>query len=148
MSTLSIRPARPEELDRVHAAYFEWGYGGGAELDDDVLLAERDGNLLGLVRCTRENGITVLRGMQVAPPARRQGIGTRLLNEFVRRFGDLECYCVPYRHLIAFYGSEGFAVVHPREQPPSFLAERVAKYKAAGLDVILMHRASEAQPRV
>jgi GNAT superfamily N-acetyltransferase len=134
-----IREARADELDRVRAAYAEWGYGAGANPEDTILLAESDGELLGIVRRTDESGTLMLRGMQVAPEARGQGVGTRLLESFVRGLDGRECYCIPYAHLVAFYRRAGFEVQAP-EGAPAFLAERLSGYRAAGLDVILMRR--------
>lgn len=139
MADLSIREAGAEELDRVRGAYLAWGYGGGADEDDSILLAERAGELVGIVRRTLESGVVVLRGMQVAPEERRRGVGTRLLDDFIGRLGGAECWCVPYSHLVGFYGRVGFRVVPPEGAPP-FLAERIARYRAQGLDVTLMRR--------
>jgi GNAT superfamily N-acetyltransferase len=141
MGATTVRTAHPEEFDRVRAAYLEWGYGGGVEAGEVVFLAERAGELLGLVRRTREGESLMLRGMQVTPEARGQGVGTKLLKAFVATIGEQECYCIPYTHLIDFYGCEGFAVL-ASEQAPAFLAARLAKYRAAGLDVVIMRRPS------
>jgi GNAT superfamily N-acetyltransferase len=139
MRDLSVRIAAPDELERVRTTYAAWDYGGGADSADTIFVAEGAGEFRGLVRLTCEHGTTMLRGMQVAPDARRQGVGTRLLETFVAQLGGEECYCIPYSHLIAFYGSQGFEV-QPRELAPGFLVERLAGYRARGLDVVLMRR--------
>ena len=139
MAEPAIRVAAPGEIERVRAAYAAWGYDGGARPEDLLLVAERERELVGIVRRTREHGVVMLRGMQVAPAARRQGIGDRLLDAFVERLGGEECWCVPYSHLVRFYGRVGFAVVPPEDGPP-FLAERIEGYRARGLDVTLMRR--------
>jgi GNAT superfamily N-acetyltransferase len=141
MNDVIVRHARADELECVRATYAEWGYGGGVAPEDVVLVAERDGQLVGLVRRTSESGTVMLRGMQVAPDARNRGIGTRLLEAFVEELGAAECYCVPYAHLVAFYGSKGFEV-QPVETGPWFLSQRIAEYRAAGLDVVLMRRSA------
>ena len=43
--------------------------------EDALLLAEHDGELIGIVRLTTEEGVVVLRGMQVHPRFQRQGTG-------------------------------------------------------------------------
>ena len=139
MAEPAVRVAGPGEIERVRAAYRAWGYDGGADPDDEILVAEREGELLGVVRRTREHGTVMLRGMQVAPHARRRGIGNRLLDAFVERLDGEECWCVPYSHLVRFYGRAGFAVVPP-DDGPAFLAERIQRYRARGLDVTLMRR--------
>jgi N-acetylglutamate synthase-like GNAT family acetyltransferase len=134
-----IRRARPEEIERVRAAYCAWGYGGGANPPDTVLIAERGGELVGIVRRTLEHDVVMLRGMCVAPRERRQGIGNRLLDAFAERLGGEECWCVPYSHLVGFYGRVGFEVV-AADAGPAFLAERIESYRGEGLDVTLMRR--------
>ena len=68
-----------EDISRVLNFYAERCYGGGIRPEDAVLLAEHDGELIGIVRLTTEEGVVVLRGMQVHPRFQRQGIGKRLL---------------------------------------------------------------------
>lgn len=137
MKGVIIRVAGRHELDRVRGLYQEWGYNGGAEPSETVLLAERNGAILGIVRCTVEHGVVMLRGMQVASTAQRLGIGRMLLDAFVQQLEDRECYCVPYAHLVAFYGRAGFNVCSV-EYGPNFLRDRVSEYRAMGLDVTLM----------
>lgn len=139
MKDVIIRVAGWHELERVRGLYQEWGYNGGAEPSNTVLLAERNGEILGIVRCTFEDGVVMLRGMQVASTAQRLGIGTMLLDAFLQQLGDRECYCIPYAHLIAFYGRAGFNVCSV-EHSPNFLRDRVSEYRAKGLDVTLMRR--------
>ncbi|MFN2565114.1 MAG: GNAT family N-acetyltransferase [Gemmatimonadaceae bacterium] len=142
-SDVTIRVAAPEEYDRARAAYAAWGYDGGVSPNDVVYVAERGTELTGVVRRTREHGVTMLRGMQVAPKWRRRRIGTRLLRAFVADLRSEECYCVPYTHLITFYGAAGFGVAR-EEGAPSFLRDRLADYRARGLDVLLMRRPARA----
>jgi len=146
MRDLSVRIAAPDEFECVRTTYAAWGYGGGANSADTIFVAEGAGELLGLVRLTREHGTTMLRGMQVAPNARRQGVGTRLLETFVAALGGQECYCIPYSHLVAFYGSQGFEL-QPPELAPVFLAERLAGYRERGLNVVLMRRPQAPVPQ-
>ena len=136
-----IRVADPGEHARARAAYEAWGYEGGVQPADTVLLAEAadGGELLGLVRLTLEEGTRMLRGMQVAPTAQRRGIGTRLLHALVEGLGDGPCYCVPYVHLVDFYGQAGF-VECPLTRAPAFLVQRIGAYRREGLAVTLMRR--------
>ena len=141
-SAPTIRVASPDEHARARAAYEAWGYDGGVQPADTVFLAEEGerGELVGVVRLTLEEGVRMLRGMQVAPEARRRGVGTRLLEALVARLGDADpCWCVPYDHLLAFYGQGGF-VEHALEGAPPFLVERIGRYRREGLAVTLMRR--------
>jgi predicted N-acetyltransferase YhbS len=91
-----------------------------------------------------ESVATMLRGMQVAPAWRGRRIGRRLLRAFIPDLRGEECYCVPYTRLITFYGAVGFGVAHEEVSPP-FLQERLAAYRARGLDVTLMRRPRRAR---
>ena len=135
---VAIRIAAPADYDRVRAAYAAWGYDGGLSADDTVYVAERGTELTAAVRRTREHGVTMLRGMHVAPTWQRRRIGSRLLRVFVASLRE-ECYCVPYTHLITFYGAVGFGAL-PDERTPAFLRDRLAQYRGRGLDVLVMHR--------
>ena len=76
---IEVRRAMAEDISRVLKFYAERRYGGGIRPEDAMLLAEHEGELIGIVRLTPEEGVVVLRGMQVHPRFQRQGIGKRLL---------------------------------------------------------------------
>ena len=82
----------------------------------------------------------LLRGMYVAPELQRRRIGSRLLDVFVHDLQGVACYCVPFAHLREFYGRAGFTSLSD-EATPSFLRDRLASYRARGLDVLVMRRA-------
>lgn len=139
LSDAAVRVARPDEHAALAAAYQAWGYRAGIAPGDRVYVAELGGAVAGIVRLTREHGVVMLRGMQVAPEHRRRGVGRQLLTALVDELGGEPCFCVPYAHLTAFYGSAGFQAISGPDMPP-FLAERVAGYRADGLDVLVMRR--------
>jgi hypothetical protein len=64
---IEVRRAMAEDISRAVNFYAERRYGGGVQPEDAVLLAEHDGELVGIVRLTAEEGVVVLRGMQVHP---------------------------------------------------------------------------------
>ena len=107
---------------------------------DTVWLAEIADEAVGIVRVAAEKGTLVLRGMRIAEHARRQRLGTRMLEAIAEWLQGRECYCVPYPHLVGFYGQIGFAALEPAAAP-AFLAERAAEYRRSGHEVILMRRA-------
>jgi GNAT superfamily N-acetyltransferase len=142
-----VRRARACELQRIQAFYRSTGYGGGVSPEDRVFVAEHASALLGAVRLVREHGVTVLRGMRVAEDSRRRGVGTQLLAAVRDALADEECFCLPYRHLIAFYGQIGFACSEPSAGPP-FLAQRLAQHHARSAgDFVLMRRPAGALVR-
>jgi hypothetical protein len=77
----------------------------------------------------------------VRPDAQRRGVGRALLRRFDAVLGPGPCYCLPFAHLIGFYGIIGFAEAAPGELPPH-LAARLAQYRAErpGVNMIAMRR--------
>jgi N-acetylglutamate synthase-like GNAT family acetyltransferase len=98
-----------------------------------------EGELIGIVRVAPEQGTLVLRGMRIAEQWRQLGMGTRMLDAVALWLGYRKCYCVPYAHLVRFYGQIGFVEVAPATAP-TFLSSRVTEYKRRSLDVIIMVR--------
>jgi len=139
VSETQIRIARPDEHSRVLAVYAALGYRRSINPADTVWLAETAEETVGIVRVAEEQGTLVLRGMRIAEHARRQRLGTRMLEAIAEWLQDRECYCVPYPHLVGFYGQIGFTVIEPAAAPV-FLAERLVDYQRCGEDVILMRR--------
>ena len=129
--SIEIRRAMAEDISRALNFYAEWRYGGEIRLEDAVLLAERDGELVGIVRLAAEEGMVVLRGMQVHPRFQRQGIGKRLLATVAHELDGRGCFCIPYAHLVGFYGGIGFHVIEPAKAP-IFLRLRLERYQNRG----------------
>jgi GNAT superfamily N-acetyltransferase len=139
VSDIQVRIARRDEHSRAVAVYAALGYRRTIDPADTVWLAESADGVAGIVRVAAEQGTLVLRGMRIAEHARRQRLGTRMLEAIAKWLGDRECYCVPYPHLVGFYGHIGFVPLEPAAAP-LFLAERLADYRRNGQEVILMCR--------
>ncbi len=92
---IEVRRAMAEDISRVLKFYAERRYGGGIRPEDALLLAEHDGELIGIVRLTTEESLVVLRGMQVHPRFQRQGIGKRLLATVAQELDGKGCFCIP-----------------------------------------------------
>jgi N-acetylglutamate synthase-like GNAT family acetyltransferase len=139
--SFEVRRATPEDISRVLNFYAERRYGGGIQPEDAVLLAERDGELVGIVRLAQEEGVVVLRGMQVHPRFQRQGIGKRLLAIVAPELDGRDCFCIPYAHLAGFYSRIGFHVIEPAKAP-TFLQLRLETYqnRGDGKEYLIMHR--------
>lgn len=138
---IEIRHATAEDISRVLNFYAERRYGGGIRPEDALLLAEHDGELIGIVRLTTEEGVVVLRGMQVHPRFQRQGIGKRLLAAVAQELDGRGCFCIPYAHLVGFYGGIGFRPIEPAKAP-TFLRLRLKGYQDRGdrKEYLIMHR--------
>jgi GNAT superfamily N-acetyltransferase len=138
---IEVRCAMAEDDSRVVNFYAERGYGGGIRPEDAVLLAECDGELVGIVRLATEEGVVVLRGMQVHPRFQRQGIGKRLLATIAEELDGRGCFCIPYAHLAGFYGGIGFHIIEPAKAP-TFLRARLERYqnRGDGKQYVIMRR--------
>jgi predicted N-acetyltransferase YhbS len=137
---VTIGLVQGDELARIEEFYKQAGYRGGVSKADITLAAKVDGRLAGVVRLCDEAGVIVLRGMHVAPAFQRQGIGRSLLAHCVAHLDRGVAYCLPYDHLVAFYGHVGFVEARA-EALPSFLGERLAGYLSSGQRVLAMRRA-------
>jgi len=136
---VSIAPQR--EHAALNELYLRLGYHGGIADDDVVFVAHVDGQPVGLVRRSIECGLAMLRGMQVAPEHQGQGIGRQLLHAFVEDLPSIDCYCIPYAHLPHFYAQGGFALLD-ESVTADFLRARLERYRAEGLEVVVMRRAA------
>lgn len=138
-----VRIADPAEHEALTRLYRSWGYRAGIAPGSVVFVAMLDDLTVGLVRRTVEEGTTMLRGMFVHPEHRRHGVGAQLLARFVDDLPAVDCYCLPFAHLVSFYGRCGFAVV-PEVNTPDFLVERVTRYRGEGHDILLMRRVARS----
>jgi predicted N-acetyltransferase YhbS len=144
---ISIRASFQQDRLRIASFYAHNQYGQPLSEDDIQFFAEKDGGICGALRLCREHGVLVLRGMRIASEQQRKGIGRLLLQKAVEAIHGEVCYCIPHRHLAAFYQEAGFAEANAAAAP-TFLADRLVKYREdLGLDVILMRRPSEKAPR-
>ena len=138
---VSLRESGPQDRERVREFYLACGNSGAMGSADRVLVAEIEGHIAAAVRLCVEEGVQVLRTMRVRPDVQQRGIGRAMLRRFVTMLADADCFCLPYAHLVSFYGEIGFAPVAPEALPPH-LAARLATYQRErpGVSVIAMRR--------
>jgi N-acetylglutamate synthase-like GNAT family acetyltransferase len=125
---VTIREGIESDVGRVNDFYTSQRRSRGAETADFLLLAESDNLVVGVVRLCQEQGYLMLRGMLIERDHRRKGLGVRMLRDLEKRLRDQDCYCIPYAHLIPFYGIIGFQAVED-DEVPDFLSGRLAKYQ-------------------
>jgi predicted N-acetyltransferase YhbS len=123
----AIRWATPEDVPAALRSYARNGYSGGIAEGDVVLVAERDGDVVGVVRLVEEDGHLLLRGMFLDEAERGRGLGGRMLGRLSDAIGERACWLVCGRHLARFYGQVGFRPAPEGESPPH-LRERAARY--------------------
>jgi GNAT superfamily N-acetyltransferase len=137
---LKVRIASSDERRRIAAFYRETAYRPSVGPTDLLIVAEDAEEICGALRLCQEEGLRVLRGMRVALRRQRQGVGTRLLEAAGEAMDSRECFCIPHRHLTAFYGRAGFREI-PATEAPRLLLERWQQYiQECRLDVVVMRR--------
>ncbi len=137
---VGIRRANADELEKVNAFYKSCGYYASANPADVAYIAEDENSIIGVVRLSDENEIPVLRGMFVDKHYQRKGIGKLMLFHFEKALPNQDCYCLPYSHLLDFYGTIGFRQIDKNDLPPHF-QQRLEQYLADGLKMTAMKRA-------
>jgi GNAT superfamily N-acetyltransferase len=138
---IQFRPATPADRDSINALYGEWGYTGGIAAPDLIWVAATKTGPIGVCRIAPEIGTHVFRGLYITERQRGRGIGRELASKALEAAAVSVCYCVPNAHLVLFYRQLGFVVIE-NEAVPTFLRERVERYKKKGLDVTVMRRDS------
>jgi GNAT superfamily N-acetyltransferase len=134
-----FRTATPEDRVLAEAFYQNDGYSPAVAASDLILVALTDGTIAGLLRLCSESGTLVLRGMRVRTDLRRRGIGRNLLEAAAPYLDSHNCYCLPFSHLTALYGSIGFRPLTDSALP-MFLRDRAARYRAKGERITPMLR--------
>jgi predicted N-acetyltransferase YhbS len=125
---VTIREGIESDVERVNDFYGGQRRNRDAETADFLLLAESDNAVVGAVRLCQVQGYLMLRGMLIERDHRRKGLGTQMLRHLEKHLRDQDCYCVPFAHLIPFYGVIGFQIVAD-DALPDFFRERLAKYQ-------------------
>ena len=140
---IRVRLAAAEDLPQVEALYEAWKYTGRVAPGDTIVVADRKGEMVGVLRLVPEQGTTVLRGMRVQPTFQGQGVGSRMLELADRLIGPRECYCLAYAHLREFYGRIGFKAC---AEGPAFLNARIAGYRNRrdGEEYVMLRRENSA----
>ena len=131
------------DLEAVQSFYDQFDYKGVISRDDTILTATEGHRIIGVVRICHEEGILVLRGMEVDPPLQRTGIGSLMLRQLDKVIGKEECWGISLGHLEKFYGQIGFHFVDT-ENAPLHLRERILNYRTQYKvsNYRIMHRAS------
>ncbi|WP_373994450.1 GNAT family N-acetyltransferase [Duganella sp. Root1480D1] len=76
---IEIGIAQESDFSQIDELYVAAGYGGGVSENDKVMVARLGDHVVGVVRLRPEEGVTVLRGMQIVYDLQRKGIGAGML---------------------------------------------------------------------
>lgn len=140
----NVGPTDVELLDQsryeeARSFYKRVGYFQPVTSDAKIVAASLPGgDIAGVVRLEKENGVLVLRGMQVSPELQSAGVGLRMIKLLEEKI-DSECWCMPHDWLTGFYGKVGFRRVEA-EEAPEFLRERFRANVVKYPHLILMKR--------
>jgi len=135
---LRIEQAKSPDTENVSRHYGICKYGGNASEESTITFVGKTGKtIVGALRLAKEDGYLVLRAMQVLPILRCMGIGSKMLQSIAPILGCEKIYCLPYRHLVDFYGKIGFKTADEATLP-EFLNLRLKKYLNKGLQVCAM----------
>lgn len=120
-----------EAAGLVNSFYQEHGSKAVARDVDTFFVAFNGADVVGAVRFCVENDTPLLRTMMIHKDYRRQKIGQLLLaafKEYLEKNQVRDTYCLPYAHLLEFYGSIGFKLIEEKKAP-LFLQERLLQYR-------------------
>jgi GNAT superfamily N-acetyltransferase len=117
---VSIRPARPDELEWVNERYREVDFVRSAP-EDLVAIAEVDGVRAGLARVLALEGAGELGGMYVLDAFRGRGVAQALIRHLLANTRG-QLYCLPFESLEPLYAASGFRRVMSEAVP-----EEIAK---------------------
>jgi len=128
------------ELSSLQRFYLSVGYRNRISADDKAIVALIGVSIIGVARLCQEEGVQVLRGVQVELNHQRNGVGAGMLRVIVQHMRST-CYCIPYAHLKGFYSTAGFEEILA-VNAPKFLQDRLAKNRRAnpGKQYIIMAR--------
>ncbi len=123
-SPISFRRLSTSEVPLAQKFYNDIEYKKAIKADDVVVAAFDKNLMMGAIRLENEEGVRVLRGMQIHYKYAGRGIGKRLLKVFDNELGNHVCYCIPFSWLEGFYSCIGFKKIEPH-LAPSFLQDRL-----------------------
>ncbi len=137
LTQLTFKQADHYNLPRVKQFYKQNGMRAQAPKGDNIYIATLDTKIVAALRLQPVGDVFLLRSMCVDASLRHQGVGTALLAFLQPQLGNIECYCFPFEHLIAFYQSASFTSV-PRESTPEVIYSKYDRYIGNGKKIGLM----------
>lgn len=124
-SLIRLRPLEAEELAWANRCYAEVGFqpsGAG----DFIAVAEIDGTKAGLGRLVRIDGETgELGGIYALPEFRGHGVARAVVGYLLEQSPYPRLFCIPFKHLEAFYRGFGFTPVTPDIGVPEVISSKV-----------------------
>lgn len=140
--TTTIRRMRDDELSWVNGVYRRADF-VASDLDDVVLIAEVDGERVGVGRLVDVgDGALELGGMHVEEARRGRGVAKAIVGALVDAAGDKPLWCIPFARVADLYRGFGFVDAGPDARPPAAVVEKLAFCRTRyALSVVLLFRA-------
>ena len=144
---IDIRVREARELEAEANQFYQLcGSNGKVDPANTLVLAYQGNKMVGMVRFCFEKDVHMLRTMRVHPNFQRRGIGLKILARFQSLLNEnkiQKTLCLPYAHLVSFYGTIGFKQIH-NESAPQFLQERLKQTQVnyPATELIIMSRIS------
>ncbi|PID42704.1 MAG: GNAT family N-acetyltransferase [Proteobacteria bacterium] len=136
-SSWSVHWLSDLEIPLANKFYRSHGFRGKARRNEDCAVVRDANQSVIACGCLRNHGsFRLLAGVAVAETNQRQGVARLLVRRMSERF-DSQTYTFPYDHLMAFYQSLGFAVVHPEGQITP-LTDLYQSYRKQGRSILMM----------
>ena len=111
MESISIRPARENEIDWINSKYKEIGFVDSNFKNEFIVIAEYNNMKSGIGRLVLvdENNIE-LGGIYVFPDFRKLGIAEKIVNYLCKKnpYKNSTIWCLPFEDLLSFYSKFGF----------------------------------------
>ncbi|SHG27990.1 Acetyltransferase (GNAT) domain-containing protein [Microbulbifer donghaiensis] len=125
------------EIPLANKFYRTHKFRGKARRHDPCMVIRDEQNQIIACGCLRQlTECQLLAGVAVVEDYRGQGVARMLLHSMAEAFGD-NTFTFPYKNLVPFYRSLGFAEVDKHGQPSAIL-DRFNTYQKQGRDIVLM----------
>ena len=134
------------DMPAIQSFYNLCGYTGPVNSDDDMVIAFEGFEIVGVVRLVSEQGVSILRGMNIREDRQRCGIGSKMLQEFKRMIEKrkvAQVYLICGPHLETYYRQIDFIKVDSIDSIPGFLVDRMKGYQAKYGPQIILRRSED-----
>lgn len=105
--------------------------------DELIIIAQREKQIVGVVRLRDVEKYQLLTGMLTIPSVRGKGYGGAILEYCAQHHLHHGVFCYAYKHLKAFYARHGFEEVDV-DDLPNTLKQKYLRYSESGKDLVPM----------
>ena len=128
MKNISVRQARPDEIDWINSKYDEVNFIHSNYLNDYIIIAYLENQKVGLGRLVQLDEKNIeLGGIYVFPNYRRLGVAEKIVRSLCEDnpFSEMSMWCLPFEHLVDFYGKFGFSAKNIPGEIPEKMKKKI-----------------------